>query len=243
MKKDLKRQIKHDEFVSGVGLALRWVEQHREPVQIGVVVVAAVALAVAAVTYFRGRQTEEAQAAFAEALETFHAPVAGEQPPPGEMPSEPTFKTPAEKYRKAAAAFDGVERRFGSTPAALRARYYAALSRIELGETAEAEKELADVASHKDRPLESSLARMALADLHRRTGAPDKAVEAYRQLLDDPKLPLPRDYALMGLAQAQEDAKKGADARSTYQRLVDEYPNSIYLNEAKDHLRSLENAG
>jgi outer membrane protein assembly factor BamD (BamD/ComL family) len=37
----------------------------------------------------------------------------------------------------------------------------------------------------------------------------------------------------MGLASAQEEAKKPVDARASYERLLEEYPASVYAPEAR----------
>ncbi len=118
--------------------------------------------------------------------------------PPGQV-----FATSEEKYKTAAAAFEGVERRFGSSKTGLRAKYYAALSRVQLGQNAEAEKALKEIQA-LGAGLEPELARLALADLYRRSRQVDKAVEAYRGIATNPTANVPRDYAL---AQRRPDAR------------------------------------
>ena len=114
----------------------------------------------------------EADRAFRDALTTFEAPVrdgAAGRAPTG--PRGQVFATAEEKYKTAAAAFDGVERRFGSSKIGARAKYYAALARIELGQYAEAEKALKEIQATGRSGLEPELARLALADLYRRERA------------------------------------------------------------------------
>jgi tetratricopeptide (TPR) repeat protein len=115
-----------------------------------------------------------------------------------------------------------------------RARYLGAIARLELGETATAETVLKDLAARREAgALEPALARLALAELYRRVGQLDKAIEAYRQFAGDTTVPLPRDYALMSLGAAQEEAKKPAEARASYERLLQEFPASVYSAEAR----------
>jgi tetratricopeptide (TPR) repeat protein len=203
-----------------------------------------VALGALAVTTFQGHRNASAEKAFADALDIFHAPVAAELPPGAEKPPGLEFATPAEKYQKAAAAFDGVERRFGSLPAGRRARHYGALCRIEMGDYAEAEKALDRVVADSERTsLESALARVALADLYRRRGDTDKAVAAYQQLVDDASLAVPRDHVLMSLASTLEDARRTKEARASYQRLTEEFPASVFVAEARRRAENLQTAG
>jgi TolA-binding protein len=108
------------------------------------------------------------------------------------------------------------------------------LARLELGDSATAETVLKDMAARREAgALEPALARLALAELNRRVGKLDQAIDAYQQFASDAAVPLPRDYALMGLGTAQEEASKPADARATYERLLQEFPASVYAPEAR----------
>ena len=241
MKKELKDQIKQDEFASGLEQALAWTNAHRDEVRIGAGVVVVLLAAVGAFGYFQASRAREADRAFREALTTFEAPVTTDLPPGADRPAGQVFATAEDKYKTAAAAFEGVERRFGSSAAGLRAKYYAALCREELGQYAEAEKSLREIQS-RGSGLEPELARVALADLLRRTGQVDKAVEAYRGLATNPTANVPRDFALLSAAQTLEDAKRWAEARAAYRQVFEEFPASVYASEARtraEYLRDL----
>jgi tetratricopeptide (TPR) repeat protein len=234
LKKELKEQIKRDEFVSGIEHAASWASAHRRELRIGIGVAAVVAAGAAALVYVQGNRAREAEGAFREAVTTYQAPITAEIQPGADKPAGPVFPSADEKYRKAAAAFDGVERRYGTLAVAERARYYAALCRVELKQYAEAEKALRAIASRKDNTrLEPALARLALADLLRRQGQVDKAVDEYRAIAGDAALPVPRDFALMSLAGTLEDANRLAEAGAAYKRLTEEFPASVYAAEAR----------
>jgi len=240
MKRELRRQIKQDELVTTFQQASRWTTTHESQVKVTAAVVAVVAVATFGLTSYRNHRRGEAEAAFSAALDTFHSPVSTELPEGFEPPPGPVFATAAEKYRKAAGEFDEVARKFGSLEAGRRSRYYAALCRVELGEHDTAEKSLSAIAAARGDALESSLARLALADLHRRRGQVDKAVEDYRRLSDDSSFVLPRDHVLLELAATLEEAKRLAEAGAAYRRLVEEFPSSVYAPEARqraDHLK------
>jgi TolA-binding protein len=244
LKKQLKRQIKQDEFLTGVQHASKWVKEHDKPLRIGGLAVIVVAALAALGFYFQSTRAREAHEALGEALKIYEAPVAGE---PGADPNAPpgsTYPNAQEKFKKAAAAFDGVGRRFSSSASGQRARYFAGLCRIQLGEYDAAEKILDEVASIKGGDgLTPALAKMALADLQKRRGSLDEAVEAYRKLTEDASLPLPRDYALMQLASTLEEAHRAAEARDVYRRLTEEFPGSVYASDARQRAEYLETAG
>jgi TolA-binding protein len=244
MKREHRKQIKRDELVTGYARTADWVRAHQREVRATLIGILAVAVLAVGITTFQGQRKAAAEKAFAAALDTFHAPVASEVPPGADKPARLDFATPAEKYTKAAAAFDGGERQYGSLPAGRRARHYAALCRIEMGDYATAEKSLGALVADTDRSsLESALARMALADLHRRRGETDKAVAAYAQLVDDASLAIPRDAVLMSLASTFEDARRTKEARASYRRLAEEFPSSVFVAEARRRAENLQTAG
>ncbi len=239
MKKELREEIKQDEFASGLEKSIEWVTAHKDELRIGAGVALVLLAAAGAVVYFQGQRAREADRAFRDALTTFEAPVASELAPGATRPAGQVFATAEEKYKTAAAAFEGIERRFGSSKTALRAKYFAALSRIELGQYPEAEKALHEVQS-KGTGLEPELARVALANLYRRSGQTDKAVEAYRGLATNPSANMPRDFALLSAAQTLEDAKRWADARSAYRQVFEEFPASVYASDARARAEYLQ---
>jgi hypothetical protein len=234
LKRELRKQIKQDEFVSSLGLVVSWIREHRQEAQTIAVVAAVIVLGGAGLNYFRQQRTREAEKAMATALETFQAPIQSELPEGFERPAGPVFPTTREKFEKAAAAFEGIERRYGSQPTGRRAHYFAALCRAELGDVAGAETSLNGLAgSGGSDNLEAALARLAVADLKRREGKVDEAVEDYRRLTDDRALAVPRDHALMSLAATLEEAHRNPEARAAYQRLAEEFPASVYAPEAR----------
>ncbi|HXK11300.1 MAG TPA: tetratricopeptide repeat protein [Vicinamibacteria bacterium] len=241
MKKELKEQIKQDEFASGLEQGIAWIGAHRDEVRIGAGVVAVLLAAGGAFAYFQGQRSREADRQMRDALTTFEAPVAAELSVGADRPSGQIFATAEDKYKTAAAAFEGLERRYGSSATGLRAKYYAALSRVELGQFAEAEKALKDVQA-RGGGLEPELARVALANLYRRSGQVEKAVEAYRGLATNPSANVPRDFALLSAAQTLEDAKRWAEARTTYRQLLEQFPASVYAPEARARADYLQTA-
>lgn len=239
MDKELKRQIKEDEVLTGAGQAWAWIKTHEEQVRLGAIVGALVLAIGVAFWWFQQSRSQAAARAFSEALATFEARV-GDLPPNTPPPAPGThFTSAAEKFNKAQVAFDGVAARYGSSPAGRRALLYGALCRLELGKHDEARKALEGLVTSRE-PGVGDQARLALADLHARSGAVDKAVEVYSQLADDPATTLPRDFVLMSLAGVLEDAKRPAEAGKWYQRVAQDYPESVLASEAQRRMEYLK---
>ena len=241
MKKELRDEIKQDDLVTGFEKAATWVGQHKDELRIGIGVAVVLLAAVGAVGYFQAQRAREAERAMRDAITTYEAPVSAEIQPGTDRPSGQVFATTEDKYKTAAAAFEGLERRYGSSSVGLRAKYYAALARIELKQYGEAEKWLKELQS-RGSGIEAELARVALADLYRRSGQVDKAVESYKGLATNPASNLPRDFALLSAAQTLEDAKRFGEARATYRQLTEEFPASVYAGEARSRAEYLQTA-
>jgi tetratricopeptide (TPR) repeat protein len=234
MKRELRKHIKEDEVITGVEHGLAWVKTHSGETKVAAAVVVALGALIGTVVYFQSSRQTAARTALAAALETFEAPVAGELPPGQPKPPGPVFASAQEKLGKAAASFDGVERAYPSLPEGRRAAYFAAVARMKMGDREEAQKELTQIEkSPSNGGLEPTLARVALANLQRLSGALDKAAESYKSLADDASLGLPRDYILMNLGLTLEDAHRVDEARAAYQRVANEFPDGVYAPEAR----------
>jgi TolA-binding protein len=243
LKRDLKKQIKRDELVTGFEQARHAAAAHMDELKIVGLVVVVLAVGGFALQHFRSQRDRDAQEALGGALQTFRAPVASEVTPGEEAPPA-QFATAAEKYQKALTDFENVVRRYGTHPTAVRARYYAALCKIELGQNVDAEKELQDLAGRHDNDrLEPALARLALADLQRRVGQVDRAIDAYKQIADDAAFPLPREQALMTLARLYEDSHRADDARAAYQQVIERFPESPAAAAARQRVEFLQARG
>jgi hypothetical protein len=240
--KEHRAELKQDDFASGLEKAMAFAVAHRDELRIGAGVAVVLLAAAGALGYFQGQRAKEADRAFRDALTTFEAPVASEIAAGADRPAGQVFATSDEKYKTAAAAFEGVDRRFGSSKSGLRAKYYAALSRVQLGQYAEAEKALKEIQALGG-GLEPELARLALADLYRRSGQVDKAVEAYRGLATNPAANVPRDFALLSAAQALEDAKRWPEARAAYRQVFEDFPASVFAADARARVEYLQTLG
>ena len=241
MDRELKRQIKQDDLVSGVEQASSWLKQNQERARLwGLVALVVVGGGLAFQTFSANRRAQSPEA-LGEALDVLERPVAAEQAAGAPLPpGVPSFATTREKQTKAVALLDGVAARYSSLPAGKQAAYLAAVGRIEMGELDAARKALTALAAERGDRLASSQARLSLAELEARSGQVDKAVQALRELAEDPDAGLPRDYALLRLGLTLEQAQRGAEAAEAFRRLARDFPGSGYVAEAERRAEYLQ---
>jgi tetratricopeptide (TPR) repeat protein len=241
LKKNLKKQIKQDELVTGFEQARAALESHADEVKIAGVIVLVLAVGGFALQHFRAQRDQDANAALAAALVKFRTPVSGETSAEPQEPGTQSFPTSLEKYTKTLTELQRIDQRYSSSPAGVRARYYGALCLIELGKNQEAEAILKQLATQRT-GLEPALAKLALADLQRRNGNFDAAADAYRQIANDSTFIWPRDHALLSLAEVYEQARRPNEAQAAYRELLDKFPESTYATEARRRVEYLQPA-
>jgi hypothetical protein len=95
-----------------------------------------------------------------------------------------------------------------------------------------------------DRPAGDSFigrwARLGLAEAQARAGQYDQASTPSRRCRSARTVPLPVDGILMQLGKTYLEAGKRADAQQTFNKLVDEYPESPFTSDARRELETLK---
>ena len=236
-RKITRKEMKQDEFVSTVGRITLWVEEHLSTLLWGAAaVVVVIGLGYGFVSWLNSRAIE-AHGALSVVVETYSAPVGSAVP---QDPRQATFATEEDKFRTVLLLADGVIQNHGSSDAGQLARLYRGLAAFELEENEAArgdfDKFLAGNASHFLAPL----ARRKLAEMDERAGNLDQACDAYRQLTQQATAVLPEELSLMDLARCLAAKGEREESGATYQRILDDVPAAVYVTEARNALRKLE---
>jgi TolA-binding protein len=223
--------MKHDAFVDEVGVVY---EGFRRNATRFVGAIAGV-IAIFAIVYgfyaYRGHKEKVAQGKLADAIAIMNEPAGETAPQPG-MPA-PKYKSEGEKATKAEPIFAEVSKNYSGTDAADVADVYLARMEAARGDVAGAEKRLDEFVSDHPKNIIGIAARMSLFDLKLANGQGNEVVASLEKELRDPKSLLPKDAVLATLAKAYEQTNQPAKARETYQRIVNEYPESPYAAEVQ----------
>jgi predicted negative regulator of RcsB-dependent stress response len=231
LRKDLKKDEIREKFVSGV----ESVASHQQALWLVIAAALVVALAVFGWNSYAGRQTAKASAALDDAMKIFQARirVAGEPVDPAEI----TYLDEKNKFTDADKKFLVVAAQYGRTKPGQMARYYAALSEVQLKQYADAEKNLGQVVTGGDENL-ASLAKFQLAEVFERENKGSQAVDLLKQLSDKPSVFVPKPMAMLALADYYRKTDP-AQASKLYNQVKQEFPDAA---EAADQGLELLNA-
>src|SRR5262249_56885913 len=111
-----------------------------------------------------------------------------------------------------------------------------------VGKTVEAAKAYQQVSEQGSDKLYGQMARLGLAETYARSGQYEQAITAYKELVQRKDGQLPIDGILIQLGRAQRDAGRASDAQQTFNRVVEEFPDSPFNADAKRELDALKKA-
>jgi tetratricopeptide (TPR) repeat protein len=207
-----------------------------------------VAAVVGGISVWRSGDETQAERLLADAMVAFNAPVVpatttasqpGEVPAAAMLGATGSFATEAAKLTAALPKLQAAAEAYPDTTAGITASYHYASSLAALGRHEEAIESFDDVMRRAgDRGLYGRMARMGKADTQARAGQLDAAIAAWTELASSADQDLPKDAILMELGNAYKASGKQDEAKKTYTRIVDEYPTSLYVAEARVALGS-----
>ena len=204
----------------------------------GVAVVAALAIA-----YFGWREHVQTKAhgLLAQAMSVQDARV-GPPPAPGTPAGGLYFPTERERSQAALTKFKVAADAYPSTDAGIYARYQEGATSLALGSTPGAIAAYEQVIKASGDGFYGQMARLGLAEAQVRAGQFDAAITMFKDLAQRKDGPLPVDGILMQLGRTYLEAGKRADAQQTFNKLVEEYPESPFTGDARKEIETLKKA-
>lgn len=211
-----RHALKQDKFAQAAKSGASWVDEHRTAV-IRWAVGAGVALVVLiGALVFWNVESGAAANALGTAMDTYTAGLNT----PG-VPAEAGFyNSAAERAKAANAQFLSVEQKYGWLPAGAKAHYFAGITYQEMGQTANAEKELKTAAGAWDRNT-ANLAKLALAQLYHQEGRDSEAVDLVNALIAKPSETVTKPVAQLALADLYVAEGKQEQARELWAKIKD----------------------
>ena len=227
-----RHQLKEDRFAETVQEQVSWAVEHRNTMVIlGVVVGAIAVIAVAGFFYLQNRD-QAASVAIGSALRLYEAPLRPAGSP--EQPGLTSFTSAKERAQAAQKEFQKVIQDYPHTRSADFARYWVGLTMRDMGNFAEAEKELKEISgSHRDDL--AAVAKFALASVYRDENKTKDAIDVYNDLIAHPSNTVPKSTVQLELAMMYEGSQP-AEAAKLYEAIRKEDPNSVAAQLATQRL-------
>jgi TolA-binding protein len=242
-----RHKLKENDFAQTVERARELVAGRQREVTLLATLVVVALVAIGAYFAWQTNRSGKATTLLAQALVLAEAPVVTPPPPaPGSPPpvQQPgTFRTEKERAEAALPKLMEAADAYPTSKAGITARYRAAGMLAELGRYGEAEQRYREVIDKAGRTsLYGRTARLGLGEVLAAEGKTDDAIAAFRELSTETDSQLPVDGVLMQLGRAAMQGGKTDDATRAFTRVVDEFPQSLYVSEAKEKLQQLKKA-
>jgi hypothetical protein len=177
------------------------------------------------------------EARFSSALALFDAPLVTDGSPVA--PGQKVFKDAAERLAAAKMELKGIVKDAPSS----KAGHEAALMLLALdgpaGATAANLDAVKDFARRQAGTVAGGVAAVSYLDAQAAAGRTSEAIATAKAWLDDKNAPAPKDILIYTLARLSEKAGQTSDAKTYYQRLVTDYPDSPFRSDAQQKLLSL----
>jgi predicted negative regulator of RcsB-dependent stress response len=244
MKRTERHHLKENEFAEWLIGTRQWYEANRNVVIYGGLAVIVVLLGVIGVVYVRQDTASTASRMLAEAMTITEAPVmpptAGEKgKPPMQAPG--TYPTDKARLEAALPKLMAVADAYPSLESGVMARYRAAAALVAVGRTAEGIERYREVAA-KTTGIFQVMSKLGIADAQLTAGQYDPALASLKDMAQQAAPEVPVDGVLMQLARGYQLAGKGDEARKTFRRVADEFPQSPYAQIARREIDSPDTA-
>jgi tetratricopeptide (TPR) repeat protein len=239
MKSTERHHLKENEL-GRLARSARETVQTRRTETTGLIAIAVVVGALA-IGYFGWREHVQTKShgLLAEAMAVQDARV-GPPPAPGTPAGGLYFPTERERSQAALTKFKIAADAYPSTDAGVYARYQEGATSLALGSTPGAISAYEQVIKQSGDNFYGQMARLGLAEAQVRAGQYDPAINTFKELAQRKDGPLPVDGILMQLGRTYLEAGKRADAQQTFNRLVEEYPESPFTGDARKEIETLK---
>jgi TolA-binding protein len=240
MKAQERHHLKQNEFAQTTARFAAAIAPHRDRIIVVSASVVAILAIVGGYFWWQRRTDDRAGAMLGRAMAISQAQIAPAPTVPGATQLPGTY--PTEQARQAAAlqAFQEVALTYPSTQSGIAAKYHAAAMLLDSSRLPEAEQAFREVSGLAGRTIYGPMSKLGLANALSAQSKHEEAIKLLTDLSGDRDGALPQDAVLMELARACLKAGKVPDARAAFKRVVDGFPESSFVAEARQRLTSLE---
>ena len=239
MKAQERHHLKENEFAVRAAWVAEQLATNRTRILAIAGIVVAAAAAIGGYFYFTAQARDKASALLAAAVAIQASPIAPPSSVPGAAQVAGTYPTELARSEAATAALQKVIEAYPSSETGTAARYYLGASLLSVGKGADAQRAFDEAIAKGGTSLYADMAQLGLAQALVLQDKYDDAVKALTDLSARRDSKLPMDGVLMELARVSRKAGKQEEARAAFKRVVDEFPQSGYVAEARQQLATM----
>ncbi|MCM3879020.1 MAG: tetratricopeptide repeat protein [Vicinamibacterales bacterium] len=241
MKGTERHKLKENELSHVLSEAATRLAENRAKFGPIVALVLVVALGAGGYWAWNTRNETRAQLLLSDALAVIQSPVEEPKPVNGKVTQAPgTYPTVSARAEAALVKFAAVHDAYPSTTSGIAARYYAASALAMLGRSGEAATRFQEVVDRAGTNVfYGRMAQLGRIEAQLQAKQFDQAIGAAQALANNADETLPRDAVLMELGRVYAAAGKKTEAKQTFDKVVAEFPESPYADEAKQLLTTL----
>jgi len=249
MKTKHRHELKENDLARAVGSTREWVASRGRQIIGAILALVVIGGGVFGVLAYRNREQARGQDLLAAAMVVMNTAVVpvtnttkpGEAPAAASITAKGTFSSEEQKLNAALPKLRAAADAFPGTEAGITARYHLASTLASLGKQKDAIAQFDEVAKRAGADsLYGRMAQLGKADAQTQAGELDAAIATWKALAAKKDGDLPQDAILMELARAYQAKGNTADARKTFNQIVDDHPDSPYVADARKELDSLK---
>jgi TolA-binding protein len=240
MKRTERHHLKENELAHLAAGARDIVESRRGPILAVVAAVVILIVGVGGYVSWRNNVEGRAYGKLAAALAVEEARIGPPAAFGSQAPTGLSFVSQREKDQAALTKYKEVADEFPASDAGIYARYRQASTYMALGLPKNAIEAYQQVIAQGGDSHFAQMARLGLAEAQAQTGAYDEAINTFRDMSQRKDGPLPVDGMLLRLGRIQVEAGKSTEAEQTFNRLVQEFPESPFVADARKELEQLK---
>lgn len=241
MRAETRHSLKEDRFskatINAAEKTVHWTVEHRMTLIGSAVALVVLIAAGLGIWFYLQQQDAKASVDLGKALRAMETPIRPAGAPA--QPDQPSFTSVKERSTEAHKQFQAIVDRYPHTRASDFARYFAGITASDLGDNANAEKNLKDVASVHNADL-AALGKFALASVYRKTNRDKDAIEIYKSLAEKPTTSVGKATAQMELADLYQEKQQTQEAKRIYEQVQKENPNTEIAQLAQQKIGELK---
>jgi TolA-binding protein len=233
MKGSERHRLKENELTHALAGASERIQENRRMISLAGGIILLALVVGGGYWAWTTRSENRAQMLLGDALVIAQSPI--QEAKPGAKPEPGTYYTIQARAEAAVAKFTEVFNAYPSTDAGIAARYHAAGALAMLGRHAEAATRYQEVVDRAGaNTFYGRVGQLGVIEANTQAKQYDRAITAAQALVnntaDDA---MPRDALLLELGRVQAAAGKKAEAKQTLDKVIAEFPESPYVEEAK----------